>query len=61
MNINDLPCWQFAFMEMIGHGYSGISNLLVVYIARLEFSRRSVEYWVFDGATLSDYAIKFSL
>lgn len=31
MNINDYR--HFAFMEMIGHGYSGISNLLVVYIA----------------------------
>lgn len=30
-------CRHFAFMEMIGHGYSGISNLLIVYIVRLEF------------------------
>lgn len=37
MNINDYPYRHFAFMEMIGHRYSGISNLLVVCIVRLEF------------------------
>jgi len=35
MNINDYLPPHFSFMEMIGYGYSGISNLLVVYI--LEF------------------------
>lgn len=37
MNINDYPCRRFSFTEMIGHRYSGISNLLVVCIVRLEF------------------------
>lgn len=51
--------WHFAFMEMIGHGYSGISNPLVVYIVCLELPQRS-GYWVPAGCrALSDYAIKF--
>lgn len=63
MNINDYPCRRFAFMEMIGHRYCGISNLLVVCIVRLEFLFKeiwNIGFRVLDDTTiLSEYTIEF--
>ena len=49
---------HFAFMEMIGYGYSGISNLLVVYIAwnfrRILSSRGCNPFWLRQSSFFSD-------